>query len=636
MRKLLIRTLLAVTVLAVLAVAALKIFLPTDRLAALAADRLRAATGAEVAYGDVSLDLWPRVALTVRDVDLSGVAPDPGPAGGLESWRVRVGELHGGLALRPLLARRAELDRVRLVRPELELTTRPAAADAPAEAAAARDGDVPVALVAAGAEVVDGTLTWLERGGREVRLTGWQQEVEATELGRLAALLAAWAGRGPRPAGDEPGGLELQGRAASLTLAGFRPGPPLVFRDFTLQGRLVASAGADVLELKDLDAAWSGLHVVGEGTVTRPGPDGRLRLDWALRDLEAAAAQPGVAALLPAGQAAARDWLAAGPLTLPSLTAAGTLELPLPLPAGPAAETVMRGLTVRARVDGAVVTPPRQRRPWTVDAAVDLAEAQLVLSDVRAAVDAGVLTGTLTVGHVGRPNPHCSLDAQLDGLPVGTVLELFAPSAAPYLAGDADGAVRGRFRLGDPAVVRGSLALTGEAVLNDGVIHASEWLEGVSRYLGDRQDLKEIAYHSLRHRLEVVDGRYRIRDLNLRGRDTDWTGEGWLGLDGAIDMTLRAKLPPGFTPDLGVMTPLAEALRDADGRLTLDLTLTGRAARPTVGLDLGNAGSLLRGSLGGSDADGLGNQIQGALQGEQGEAVLKGVQGLLDKLKKRR
>jgi len=623
-KRFLLRGVAALLAAAVLAVVALKIFLPTDRLAALAAERLQAATGAEVAYGDVSLDLWPRVAVRVADVDLRGLAPRPG-APGVETWRLRVAELRGGLALAPLLRRRAELDRVRLLRPVIEVTTRPAAAASAAAGGGAGVGKgAPVVLVAAGAEVEDGAVVWRERGGREVRLTGWHQEVQATELTRLAALLAAWAGAGPAPADGGPGELRLRGRAAAMTLAGVRPGEPLILEDLALSGRLVAPAAGTELELRDLEAAWGGVRLSGTGVVTRPGPDGRLELDWRLEELDAAEAQPAVAALLPPGQAALAAWLADAPCRIPDVQADGRFVLPLPMPDGPAAATVLRGLTAQARLRDARVTPPRLERAWTVDAEINLAEAQLQVRDVRAVVGEGELTGTLTVGHVGRPQPHASVDAQFAGLPAAEVLTALAPSAAPYLEGAADGAVRGRFRLGDAVVLRRSLTLSGEAVLSDGVIHAAEWLEGVSPYLGDRQDLKDIVYGSLRHRLEVADGRYHIRDLDLRGRDTDWSGGGWLGLDGAIDLRLRAKLPPGFTPDLGAMSLLAEALRDADGRLTLDLTLTGRASRPTVGLDLGSAGELLQGSS------------RSALEGERGEAVLKGVQGLLDKFRKRR
>ncbi|HPF35533.1 MAG TPA: AsmA-like C-terminal region-containing protein [Candidatus Krumholzibacteria bacterium] len=624
MRRFLLRGVLPLVLIVAAAVVALKVLLPTDRLAALAAERLRAETGAEVAYGSVSLDVWPRVALSVHDVEVRSPSLDPGPAGGLVAWRLQAREIRGGLALGPLLARRAELDRVRLVQPMLQMTTRPAAVSAdPAAPAPARREQAPLALVAAGATVEDGVLEWTQEGGRRLRLESWDQEVEASELGRLATLLAAWTGSGPPAAGDAPGALTLDGRVGVLTLEGFQPGPPMVLRDLTLSGRVeVPPAGPELL-LRDLDAAWGGLRLTGEGTATAPGPDGRLHVDWTLTEHDAAALQLALAPLLPPAQAAAAAWLATTPVALPELVASGALDLPLPPPAGGAAP-VLAGLTAEAALRGARVLPPRLDEPWTVDADLVLDDAQLHVRGVDARVDDGRLTGEMTVGHVDRPQPHASVDAAFDGLPAALVLTALAPSAAPYLEGAASGGVHGRFRLGDAQAVRASLSLSGEAVLTDGVVHASEWLEDVSRYLGDRQDLKDIVYGSLRHRLEVADGRYIVRDLELHGRDTDWSGAGWLGLDGTIDLTLRAKLPPGFTPDLGAMSLLAEGLRDADGRIVLDLSLTGLARRPAVGLDLGNAGAMLQKST------------QNALEGEQGQALLKGVQGLLDKLRTRR
>ena len=51
-------------------------------------------------------------------------------------------------------------------------------------------------------------------------------------------------------------------------------------------------------------------------------------------------------------------------------------------------------------------------------------------------------------------------------------------------------------------------------------------------------------------------------------------------------MRLGVKFPADFQPDLGGFTMLAESLRGEDGRLMLDMHLTGRADRPNVALDL--------------------------------------------------
>ncbi len=93
--------------------------------------------------------------------------------------------------------------------------------------------------------------------------------------------------------------------------------------------------------------------------------------------------------------------------------------------------------------------------------------------------------------------------------------------------------------------------------------------------------------------------------------------DGWLGLDGTIDLGLSVKLPAGYTPSLGDLSFLAEGLRGDDGRVQLDLKPTGQSRKPTVGLDLDPA-AMLRNK---------------ALQEGLEDEVKKGLGGLLDRLK---
>jgi len=175
--------------------------------------------------------------------------------------------------------------------------------------------------------------------------------------------------------------------------------------------------------------------------------------------------------------------------------------------------------------------------------------------------------------------------------------------------------VSGSCSLKDKDTVLNSLSLAGDALSTNGHIDARSLLEDISPYLGQRQDLKLIRFKEFLHHLEVHDGRYYLTDLRLHGLDTDWWGDGWLGFDGNIDMRLAVKLPANFKPDLGDLGFLADGLRGEDGRIKLDLQLTGRASQPVVNLLLTQAKE----------------QTQQNVQ----EEVKKGVQGLLDKLKRK-
>ena len=77
------------------------------------------------------------------------------------------------------------------------------------------------------------------------------------------------------------------------------------------------------------------------------------------------------------------------------------------------------------------------------------------------------------------------------------------------------------------------------------------------------------------------------------------------------------RLPAGYTPNLGDMTFLADALRDDQGRIGLDFGLTGPTRAPAVKLKLDPAELL--------NSDAVQDQVE--------EEVKKGLGGLLDRLK---
>ena len=143
----------------------------------------------------------------------------------------------------------------------------------------------------------------------------------------------------------------------------------------------------------------------------------------------------------------------------------------------------------------------------------------------------------------------------------------------------------GEFDFRDNGIAIRTLIVRGRMGGGPGVLHASDWLTEATPYLGDRQDLKDVGFRDLVHQFEFSQGRHQFQELTLSGGDTEWTGSGWLDLEGNIALGIGVKLPSGFTPDLGDFSFLAESLRDSEGRINLPLKLTGRAARPTVGVD---------------------------------------------------
>ncbi|MHB8080158.1 MAG: AsmA family protein, partial [Candidatus Krumholzibacteriia bacterium] len=345
------RIAIVVVAVLVLLVALAPRLIPAGKVRDLVIARARAATGADVSFGTASVRLFPRLSVAVADGRIAGTGAAlraaTGQPNALVSYRASLDRVEVSLALWPLLHRRVEIGRVRLVRPRVELVTAPpASAAGEASAVPPAAAGAPVALAVAALEVRDGGLTWREEGtNRAVLIEGWEQTLTAGDLTALAARLRALAAPGGASA---PGGgevrLGLTARLGTLTLERFGPVSPLQLRDLTLAAEAVLPPAGDALRLTITRAAWGGIELAGEAAVSG-GADGGRRLTgtWRLREMEL---PPLLAALLPLAPPVpgpAGAWLATAPVTAGRLTLAGGLSLPWPLPQPSAPDLFVRG-----------------------------------------------------------------------------------------------------------------------------------------------------------------------------------------------------------------------------------------------------------------------------------------------------
>jgi len=239
--------------------------------------------------------------------------------------------------------------------------------------------------------------------------------------------------------------------------------------------------------------------------------------------------------------------------------------------------------------------------------------------NLEARLGTGSITGSARLDYAEDPTGHASWRGQVSKVPASALLEPYAGWLASAWSGALDAEVEGSCALADPEVVRRTLTLSGDLRGTEGAVDLRQQLSGVSRYLGSRQDLLHVTYNRIRQHVTIDDGKVLLQDLQVDGKQTDWSGGGWVSLDGAIDLDLHVKLPAGFTPDLGDLSFLAEGLRDDQGRIGLDLKLSGPSRSPVVALDLDPAAML--------EHEGLRKRLQ--------EEAEKGLGGLLDRLKGR-
>ncbi len=335
----------------------------------------------------------------------------------------------------------------------------------------------------------------------------------------------------------------------------------------------------------EVDAArWNGIALDVDAELAGwPAPTS-LRGDWRLRECEPAALfaalpRPPVLGATPVAGLAGGE-----------VAAEGRFDWPLPLPSPLRFRELASGLSGHAEVAGLGVSFAGSAEPWTLAAKAGLQAGRLEVSEAAIGIGDGRVTGRLTVTGLEREAAACRFEAKGEDLPLAELLRVLAPGAMPYVEGTAGADVNGGFALGPPADAGAGLAFEAAVRARDGVVHASSWLTDIAPYLGARRDLQDIRYRSLAGGVTLNGGRLAIADLKLEGPDTDWRGQGWLDLAGPLDLGLTVKLPAGFRPDLGSMSPLADLLKGDDGRIALGLRLSGRTAAPEVDLDLGASG----------------------------------------------
>lgn len=245
----------------------------------------------------------------------------------------------------------------------------------------------------------------------------------------------------------------------------------------------------------------------------------------------------------------------------------------------------------------------------------DLDARVLTVESLTAQRSTGSLSAAMEIDWERDPWGKLDFSVEATDVPAVSLLEPWAPGLGQRLACNLAADVSGACDIRDGQSALATLDLTGRLDSGEGTLHAQDWLRDVEKYLGDRKDLQDIRFRALTHEFRVSDGRYLIDHLHIDGLDTDWTGNGSVGLTGDIDMGVKVKLPPGFTPNLGPLAIFAHALRDDAGRINLDLMLSGKAAKPKVNVDL--------------------TKLQATGENEAAETVKKGLGGLLDKLKNR-
>lgn len=182
--------------------------------------------------------------------------------------------------------------------------------------------------------------------------------------------------------------------------------------------------------------------------------------------------------------------------------------------------------------------------------------------------------------------PAYAIKTQVESVQADELLAVWTPIKGLLrgtLSSDFDFSGQGQ----SPEDFKRSLTLVGLAAFVEGQLGPGPALEAVAEHVRI-PSLKELKFKDLKLPLRIERGRVITDPVQISGPSGDWRLIGSVGFDGALDYAVSVTLPPAAVAALRAQSALAAgALQDDQGRLLLDLRVTGSAQKPRVAWDTG-------------------------------------------------
>ena len=196
----------------------------------------------------------------------------------------------------------------------------------------------------------------------------------------------------------------------------------------------------------------------------------------------------------------------------------------------------------------------------------------------------GTVTGDAKFDLSDTRKPAYSVKAVVDSVKADALLSAWTP-AKNLLAGTLNTKLDFSGAGQSPNDLKQTLTLVGLASLADGHLGPGPALEAISQ-LVKVPKLKQVDFKTLELPMRIEHGRIISDPVKISGPAGDWKLAGALGFDGAMDYAVSVTLPPDVVKSLGADAALAAgALADPQGRVLLDLHVSGNAKSPHVTLD---------------------------------------------------
>jgi autotransporter translocation and assembly factor TamB len=132
--------------------------------------------------------------------------------------------------------------------------------------------------------------------------------------------------------------------------------------------------------------------------------------------------------------------------------------------------------------------------------------------------------------------------------------------------------------------IQKSLSANGTVTFADGKLVNWELLDKVASFL-KIDSFKEQQIRTLRNSFRIADSRVWFDDFSADTKDGDFKLVGSVGLDGSLDYKLNAVLSPELSLRFNALGDLSNYLKNDQGRVVLDIKISGPAKNPEFALD---------------------------------------------------
>jgi hypothetical protein len=240
-----------------------------------------------------------------------------------------------------------------------------------------------------------------------------------------------------------------------------------------------------------------------------------------------------------------------------------------------------------ARGEGKVrIARLKQQKLDVANVSADVALEPAVLGVPAFALDGygGAVRGDARFDLTDPTLPVYRVNAKIDSVQADALLSAWTPVKGLIDAGlstslDLSGAGA------EPDQIKRSLTAIGLAALANGQIGPGPSLEAIAQFVRIPA-FREVRFKDVQMPFRIDQGRMVTNPVRLSGPYGDWTAVGSVGFDGTLDYAVSVTLPASVAQQLNARSALAAgALSDDQGRVLLDLRLTGPAQAPKVAWD---------------------------------------------------